>query len=162
MAIVYVRCTICIRLSPHEIHSASPLSRSRCCRPQAITRRIGASVIRHSSENEGAPQYACALRGFFSPVICPTICFAKISSTPRIKNNSVFQKIESVVWFAPSRPGKRGASPSSRTRGGMRWTLSDHRRMILGSGRRRRVVLAPLGWCQARDDAFGNRAGDGD
>jgi hypothetical protein len=47
-------------------------------------------------------------RPLFSPVICPSGCFAIPLSSPLYKNISVFQKPESVVVLAPSRLGKRG------------------------------------------------------
>jgi hypothetical protein len=40
------------------------------------------------------------------------------------------------------------------TRGGMRWTRRCRKTNDTRCGRRSRVVLAPLGWCQACDGAF--------
>ena len=45
---------------------------------------------------------------------------------------------------------QRGVSRSSRTRGGMRWTLTALLTRAPDSGRKRRVVLAPRRWCQVR------------
>jgi hypothetical protein len=44
-------------------------------------------------------------------------------SSPSRKNNSLFPKPKSVVVFAPSCSPQRGVSRTSRTWGGLRWTL---------------------------------------
>jgi hypothetical protein len=80
-------------------------------------------------------------------LICPTSGFSEFLSSLGAKNISLYQNRKSVhVPRIP--PRQEGRYASSRTRGGMRWTLmrqSDERR---DGGRRSRVVLAPLGWCQ--------------
>jgi len=42
---------------------------------------------------------------------------------------------KSAISIAPSRPGKRGVSRSSRTRGGMRWTWAASLTNEAGCGR---------------------------
>jgi len=54
-----------------------------------------------------------------------------------------FSEVQITSIFPPSRPTEGGGSRSSRTRGGMRWTLRGPVTYGTGSGRRRRVVLAP-------------------
>jgi hypothetical protein len=61
--------------------------------------------------------------------------------------------------YIPHRPvPQRGGSRSSRTRGGMRWTLMVRQTSRAGCGRRSRVVLTPRRWCQV---GGGNSACDG-
>jgi hypothetical protein len=75
---------------------------------------------------------------------------------------ALVQNPKSGATFAPSRFGKRGVSRTSGNAGRDAMDVAASSDERCQCGRRRRVVLAPLGWCQARDDAFGNRAGDGD
>jgi len=66
-----------------------------------------------------------------------------------------------VAYPAPSRTRQEGrCAASGNVERGMRWTRSDRWTWRSRSGRRRRVVLAPLGWCQVCE-TFG-LAGDGD
>jgi hypothetical protein len=51
-------------------------------------------------------------------------------------------------------PHQRGVSRSSRTRGWMRWTRAALLTRALARGWRRRVVLTPRCWCQARGKSF--------
>jgi hypothetical protein len=66
-----------------------------------------------------------------------------------------FRKSEVVHIFAPSRSVQRAYRDRHETWNGMRWTR--RRRLTSGDlrGWRSCVVLAPLGWCQVRDDAYG-------
>ena len=64
-------------------------------------------------------------------------------SSPEIKNISVLQKARSVYMRAiPSY--SEGRRPSSRTLGGLRWTLVYAETMAWMSVRQNRVVLAPV------------------
>jgi hypothetical protein len=77
-------------------------------------------------------------------------------SLARLKDfPSVFRKI---VLHSRDPASTRGACASSRTRGGLRWTLATSTDEWCWKRLRSRVVLAPLGWCQA----CRRPAGDGD
>jgi len=74
------------------------------------------SVIRRLASP--AAQYADAIAPYgFPQSICPTGGTREFLSRLACRNISVFQKIESGVWSAPSCPGMRGASRSSRRAG---------------------------------------------
>jgi hypothetical protein len=69
-------------------------------------------------------------------------------SSPFCKNILIFRRPKSV--YNPAVPSHRGGgSRSSRTRGGMRWTLMAPLTNRARGGRRSRVVLTPRRWCQA-------------
>jgi len=73
----------------------------------------------------------------------------KPRSSPLAKNILLFRNRKSVYVKTVS-PDERGGSRSSRTCGGMRWTRWRRMTSAARGGRRKRVVLAPRGWCQVR------------
>ena len=91
-------------------------------------------------------------------LICPTGKSLNCLSSPLCKNISLPTAPKSVHCARRLVP-KRGGSRSSRTRGGMRWTLMARLTNGAERGRRSRVVLTPRRWRQVGGS---NSAGDGD
>jgi len=81
-------------------------------------------------------------------LICPSLRFSEIVSTPSIKNISLLQNPASALYPPHPAPTPRGVSRSSRhvARGAMDALGRPDERGA--GGRRNRVVLAPRRWCQ--------------
>ena len=89
---------------------------------------------------------------------CPTGKSNEKLSSLRSKNIALVPSGKSLLLLRPSCP-REGRWPSSRTLGGMRWTLLVLKTSAPISGRRSRVVLMPRRWHQPAADADASRRG---
>ena len=138
--------------------TCTPSTRRPGLEPGPIPRDVAMkNPVADTCSNNGrrwlwVPAFAGTTCGWFDLPVGQSPRFHRKPVQPCLEKYFAFSETQISCIDDPSRPGKRGVSRSSRTRGGMRWTRLLRKTNGAARGRRSRVVLTPRRWRQACKD----------